>query len=121
LVKFANANVAGVTKVVDMRNFQEHGTPDKRFHVENFKLMPSNQIHAPVWYIDGEDPRDIASDMRAIANFLIGLAEGVFVGCVDQRLSKRFPLCFELIVSPDPKVPVRYRLTIDASKVQFPK
>lgn len=118
--KFVNGYVDGVTKVVEMRNFQEHGTSEKRLHVENFRLMPSNQIRAPVWYVDGENPRDIASNMTSIANFLINLAEGVFVGCVDQRLSRRFPLCFELIETPDPVVPVRFRLTIDSSKLVIP-
>jgi hypothetical protein len=119
-VKFLNGCADGVTRVVELRNFQEHGTSEKRLHVENFRLMPSNQIRAPVWFIDGENPRDIASDMTSISSFLISLAEGVFVGCVDQRLSRRFPLCFELIETPDPKVPVRFRLTIDSSKLVLP-
>lgn len=119
-VRFINGYVDGVWKVVELRNFQEHGTSAKRLHVENFRLMPSNQILAPVWYVDGEDPRNIASEMTAIASFLIDLAEGVFVGCVDQRLSRRFPLCFESIKTPDPAVPVRFRLTIDSSKLAWP-
>lgn len=116
-VKFVNGYVDGVSKIVELRNFQEHGTSKKRLHVKNFRLMPSNQIQAPGWYVDGDNPRDIASDMTAIASFLIDLAEGVFVGCVDQRLSRRFPLCFESIKTPDPTVPVRFRLTIDNSKL----
>jgi hypothetical protein len=119
-VKFINGYVDGVTKVVELRNFQEHGTSEKRLHVENFRLMPSNQIRAPVWYIDGEAPRDIANDMTSIASFLTDLAEGAFVGCVDQRLSQRFPMCFESIETPDPAVPVRFRLTIDHSKLVWP-
>lgn len=119
-VKFVNGYVDGVSKVVELRNFQEHGTSAKRLHVENFRQMPSNQIRAPVWYVDGEDPRDIASDMTAIVSFLIDLAEGAFVGCVDQRLSQRFPLCFESIETPNPAVPVRFRLTVDGSKLVWP-
>lgn len=119
-VKFINGYVDGVSKAIELRNFQEHGTSAKRLHVENFRLMPSNQIRAPVWYVNGENPRDITSDMTAIASFLIDLAEGIFVGCVDQRLSRRFPWCFETIKTPDPAVPVRFRLTIDGSKLVWP-
>jgi hypothetical protein len=119
-VKFVNGYVDRVSRVVELRNFQEHGTTAKRLHVENFRLMPSNQIRAPGWYLDGENPRDISSDMTAISSFLIDLAEGVFVGCVDQQLSRRFPLCFESIKIPDPIVPVRFRLTIDSSKLVWP-
>jgi hypothetical protein len=119
-VKFINEYVDRVSRIVELRNFQEHGTALKRLQVENFRLMPTNQIRAPVWYIDGENPCDISSDMDAIASLLIELAENVFVGCVDQRLSGRFPLCFEYIETPDPTVPVRYRLTIDSTKLVWP-
>lgn len=118
-VKFTNGRLDVVTKIVELRNSQEHGTTTKRLQVDNFRLMSSNQIRAPVWYLDGEGPRDIANDMKAITTFLIELAEGVFVGCVDQRLSGRFPLCFEHIEAPEPKAPVRFRLTIDTSKLTF--
>ncbi len=70
-VKFINGHADGVSKVVELRNFQEHGTSTKRLHVENFRLMPTNQIQAPVWYIDGENPRDIASDRHLSPAFLL--------------------------------------------------
>lgn len=120
LVKFVNGYVDVVSRIVELRNFQEHGTGTKRLHVENFRLTPSNQIQTPVWFVDGEEPRDIAKDMTSLASILIDLAEGVFVGCVDQRLSQRFPMCFESIEMPNPSAPVRFRLTIDSSKLIFP-
>lgn len=120
LVKFVNGYVDVVSRVVELRNFQEHGTAAKRLHVENFRLTPSNQIKSPVWFLDGEEPRDIAKEMTSLSSILIDLAEGVFVGCVDQRLSHRLPMCFELIETPNPSSPVRFRLTIDSSKLVFP-
>ena len=80
--------------------------------------MPTNQIKAPVWYLEGETPRDIKADMAFIENSLIDLAEGAFVGSVINTLAGAFPMCFRYNENPTPEAPVRYELVVDMSRMQ---
>jgi hypothetical protein len=105
------------TRIVDLRNFQEHGAPKRRLTVENFSSQPDGHIRLPVWYLTGETPKDIVFEMNAITDRLIDLAEGTFVGCVSEKLSQTFPWCFECVDNPPAAVPVRFRLTADLSRL----
>jgi hypothetical protein len=81
-------------------------------------MMPTNQIKAPVWYLVGETPRDIQTDMSFIENSLIDLAEGAFVGCVDYCLKGAFPMRFQFNENPKLEAPVRYELVVDVSQLR---
>jgi len=117
LIKYLSGFTSCAARVGKLRDGQEHsGSTAARLYVENFKMMPTNQIRAPVWHLEGEQPRDINSDMSFIEKSLIELVEGTFVGCVDYCLPDRFPMCFKFNDNPKPEAPVRYELVIDMSR-----
>jgi hypothetical protein len=117
LIKYLTGFTGFAARVGKLRDGQEHsGSTAARLYVENFKMMPTNQIRAPVWYLEGEQPRDINTDMSFIEKSLIELVEGAFVGCVDYCLPDRFPMCFKFNDNPKPEAPVRYELVIDMSR-----
>ena len=119
LEQFLSGFIKFATRVVKLRDAQEHSaTTTERLFVENFRMMPTNQIKAPVWYLEGETPRDIKADMAFIENSLIDLAEGAFVGSVINTLAGAFPMCFRYNENPTPEAPVRYELVVDMSRMQ---
>jgi hypothetical protein len=108
----------GVKRIIEFRNGQEHAsTTTAKLHVKNYEMMATNQIRQPVWFLDGEEPDDIAAHMHAISEFLMRFAELTFVGCVDATLPEWPPMAFEAIDPVDPECPTRYRLTIDPSRL----
>ncbi len=110
----------GATRIVTLRDGQEHkATTGAKLHIENFRLLPSNEILVPTWYLEGEDPAPVADEMQAISEFLIDLAETAFVGSIYHHLASWPPQVFEEIETPDPKAPVRYRLTIDVGQLNL--
>jgi hypothetical protein len=119
LVQYLNEFTKFATRVVKLRDGQEHSvSTTARLYVENFRMMPTNQIKAPVWYLEGETPRDIQADMSFIENSLIDLAEGAFIGCVANCLNGAFPMCFQFNENPKPEAPVRYELVVDVSQLR---
>lgn len=82
-------------------------------------MMATNQIRRPVWFLDGEEPEDIAAHMNAIPDFLLRFAESTFVGCVDATQKEWPPVQFEVVEPIDPECPVRYYLLIDPSRLNF--
>lgn len=121
LIVFLGGSIDGTRRIIELRNGQEHGptTKGKKLVLSNFQMMPTNQIRSPVWFLEGEEPEDIAAHMNAIPDFLLNLAEAMFVGCVDAILTEWPPFRFVGIDPVDPECPVRYQLTIDASRMQF--
>ncbi len=121
LATYLQEFVAGTKQLIAFRNGQEHvaTTQGPRLQVRNFELMPTNQLRHPVWYLDGQEPGNIAAQTQAIPEFLLGLAEAMFVGCVDATLTEWPPVFFERIEEVDPECPMRYRLTIDVSGLRF--
>lgn len=122
LVTYLQDFGGGTKRIIELRNGQEHAatTKGQKLHVKNFEMMATNQLRRPVWFLEGEQPEDIAANMHAVPEFLLRLAESTFVGCVDTTLPKWPPMCFEVIDPVDPECPTRYRLTIDPSRLQFP-
>lgn len=121
LVAYLGGFVEGTKRIIELRNGQEHGptTKGQKLIVKNFQMMPTNQIRRPVWFLEGEQPEDIAAHMEAIPEFLLNLAEATFVGCIDSTQQEWPPLQFEEISPIDPECPTRYRLTIDPGRLPF--
>lgn len=118
VVKYLTASLDFAARVVKLRNGQEHhATSTNRLYVDNFRMMPTNQIRQPVWYLEGETPQDIQAHMAVIAGRLIDLVEGAFVGCVVHKLPDRFPrMCFVHVEQPPAEAPVKFKLIIDMSQ-----
>jgi hypothetical protein len=124
LIAYLQTCVDGTSRIINMRNGQEHAATTKvpRLNIRNYEMLPTNQIRQPTWFLDGEEPIDIASEMDAISNFLLDLAETIFVGCIDAVLTDDQwpPLYIEEIEPVDPECPMHYKLSIDPRKLNFP-
>ena len=121
LVKWLGEGIQITKRVVDLRNAQEHATTGARpLQVKNFHALPSNDIRAPVWLIEGEAPMDIGSEMEQIASEFLNLAEGMLAGCIGAHLPTFPPMILYVDPDPDPQCPVRYKLTIDGRRFSFP-
>ena len=109
--------VAGTKRVIDMRNGQEHAVSTKglRLHAHNFDLMPNNQIRHPVWFLAGEEPADIATEMQAVPDFLLRLAEHMLLTCALASAQAWPPLRIERVEQPNPECPIRYAIGFDLS------
>jgi hypothetical protein len=103
-----------------LRNFQEHPTKHKKTTIENFKLTPDGKsIVVPQWHITGEEPNAIKEDMDAIVNFLLEIAEAMFIHAVMSAVKKEIPFGIEKITEVNPAAPMQYRLTLDMSKISL--
>lgn len=122
LTEFVKANADSVRHLVDLRNFHEHPGSLKT-EIENFSLSPDARIQVPTWHVSNEPPIPIREEMLASIDFLIQLAEMMLIYLVLLRLSKKFPfIVIEIPVGDiDPNVPIRYRLSIDPSKLRMPE
>jgi hypothetical protein len=118
VVNYLGTSIKFASRVVKLRDGQEHSaTSPDRLYVDNFRMMPTNQVRTPVWYLEGEPPQDIHADMTTVAGCLIELVEGTFVLCVAQNVPDHFPrMCFVSVEHPAPEAPVRYQLVIDRAQ-----
>lgn len=119
VTEFVQTNAPGVRYLIELRNYQEH--PDaKRTVIENFAVMPNGTISVPMWYVSGETPRPIGEEMPAAVAFLVQMAEAMLIHLVMHAVDKRFPFIIQELSAGqvDPKMPIKYRLSIDVSKLK---
>jgi hypothetical protein len=119
VTKFVRNNAATVAYLIDLRNFQEH--PDaKRTTISNFAVMPDNSMSVPMWHVSGETPQPIHEEMPAATEFLVRMAEEMLLYLVLHTVDKRWPFIIEHVdaTQANPKVPIKYRLSIDLSKLR---
>lgn len=119
---FIQDNVDEVRYLIELRNFHEHPKKIKTV-VENFRILPNGQIQTPAWHIAGRgpiEPHSIKEEVIAIVNFLRDIAEAMFIHLLMHRLSKKFPFCVYEVPKSEikPTLPIRYRLSIDVTKMQ---
>jgi hypothetical protein len=120
LTEFVTANTAEVRYLIDLRNFHEH--PNKiKTEIDNFTLMPDAKIQVPMWHISNEPPRPIKEEMLASITFLIQLAEAMLIHLVMHKVSKQAPYIVVEVpdTDVDPNVPIKYRLSIDLTKLKM--
>lgn len=119
VTEFVRTNAAAVRYLIELRNWQEHPNA-KRTVVANFSVAPDGSLTPPMWHVSGETPSSIRDDMLAGVEFLVGIAEVMLIHVVMHAVDKRIPF---IIVEVDrehlnPGLPIRYRLSIDASKLR---
>jgi hypothetical protein len=120
LTEFVKANATGVRHLIELRNYQEHPGA-KRTVIENFVVMPNGTISVPMWYVSGETPRPIGEEMPAAVAFLVQMAEAMLIHLVMHSVDKRFPFIIQELDADhiNPKMPIKYRLSIDVSKLRI--
>ena len=118
--EFVKKNANGVRYIIDLRNFHEH-PKEKRTSIMNFSLPPDSSIQLPMWCITGHPPRPIQEEMFAIVDFLMQMAEAMFIHLVMRSITSGFPFVIEMVPDEeiDLKAPIKYRLTLDASRLTF--
>lgn len=124
ITKFVRANAGGVRYLVDLRNYHEHPKKKIRTAIENFRVLPDRRIQVPSWRIigiDGYEPNSISDEMSAAVGFLLDIAESMFINLVLHHVSPKFPYIIEGVPeeSINEKCPIRYRLSLDVSKLKF--
>lgn len=122
MILWLNEIVGSIKHVIDLRNGQEHSstTKGRALIFKNFHMLPSNQVHIPVWFLDGGNPTDISDEMAMITATLLQFAEVMFIASIDANLPEFPPMFLTHNDKPDPNCPVMYKLVIDHTKFQFP-
>lgn len=123
LTIFVKKNADGVRYLIDLRNFHEH-PKQIRTIIENFRVLPDGQIQSPMWYLSGDklsEPHPIREEMAAAVDFLRDMAEAMLIHLVMQRVSCKLPFVIEVIQDDklDPILPIKYRLSLDISRLSF--
>jgi hypothetical protein len=123
LVKFVRGNAPMVRYLIELRNFHEH-PKDIETIIQNFHVIPSGEIQAPNWKlvgIENQEARSVKDEMHAAIVFLIQLAETMLIYLVMHRVSGQFPFVADEIPDEnvDPNLPIKYRLTIDNTKLKM--
>jgi hypothetical protein len=120
LTVFVKSNAAAVCHLVNLRNFHEHPRELKTV-IENFLFLPEGKVQVPTWYVSDQAPMPIKEEMPIFTQFIVQLAEVMLIHLVMQTISKKWP--FIVIQVPDsevdPAVPIRYRLSLDLSKLSI--
>lgn len=122
ITQFVRDNADLARYLTELRNYQEHAKRDKSTRIENVRIGPDGNPMVPMWYITGSQPRPLHAEMRIGVAALVEMAELMLIHLVDERLDTRWPF---VIVDHaesdiDPELPIRYRLTVDASKLGLP-
>ncbi|MGE8451065.1 MAG: hypothetical protein ACN6OP_10695 [Pseudomonadales bacterium] len=123
MVQWFRKMVPAITRIVNFRNGQEHIGTTKGLPLvtKNFEMLPTNEVHVPVWYLEGERPSSITDEMPRMVNHLLHFAETMFVACVNANLPTFPPMVLQLNEKPDPLCPISYTRVIDASRFTLPE
>jgi hypothetical protein len=122
LTEFVLSNRESVKYLIDLRNFHEHPGATRTI-IHNFLVLPSGQIQVPTWEMAGKSAtkaKAIDVELSAAVGFVQEIAEAMFIHLLLRRLSPAFPYYVEQVADDDidPALPIRYRLSIDFSRLQ---
>jgi hypothetical protein len=122
LTEFVRGNAAAVRYLIDLRNFHEHPRK-RRTIIENFSLTPDSRIQVPMWHLSDQQPRPIKDEMIAATDFLLQLAETMLIHLVMHAVTHKFPFVVEEIQEDriNPDIPIRYKLSVDFSRLRMGK
>ncbi len=100
--------------ITDLRNHQEHPQKNKKTHINNFRLLPHNQIGFPTWHVTGNEEFDIRTDMDNIINFLMQFFEVLMFNCIMINLNTKLIYKVEDIPEEqrDKNCPIRFKLVV---------
>ena len=120
-LKFLEQFAPQVRRLIAWRDGLEHRiTTTRKLVVRNFEHMPDNNLRLPSWQLEGEDPEPIDVHARELPSFLLDFAEGMFIACADATRKSWPPTQIEVVDPVDPKCPIRYRVSIDSSRLTYP-
>ncbi len=114
-----------IRPLVRLRNAVEHpGGGSGTLHVDNFtsEVVGSTVVVVePVWYLDQDEKSPIVRDMGVFTDNLLTLCEQTLILCL-EKFKKNFPIVIAEVAQADrdPHCPVRYKMTVDTSKIAFP-
>jgi hypothetical protein len=120
VTKFVAANASDVRYLIELRNYQEH--PGAKLTViNNFAVMPNKAISMPMWHVSGETPRPIREEMQTATEFLVQMTEVMLIRLVMHTVDQGFPFIIQKLDAAEvnPKMPIKYRLSIDISKLKI--
>lgn len=108
-----------LSRIVNLRNFQEHPNDDKKTEIKNYTLLPEIAIKQPEWFVTGDSPRFILEDMSAILTYLFSFGESLFIHAVMENVTKKYPYKIYEIQQDkiDKNCPVAYTLSFDLATV----
>ena len=123
LTEFVRSNSESVKYLIDLRNFHEHPGATRTI-IHNFRVLPNGQIQVPTWEMIGEittSAQPVDLELSAAIDFARDIAEAMFIHLLLRRLSPAFPYYIEQVDDGkiDPALPIRYRLSIDFSRLQM--
>lgn len=106
--------------LIDLRNAQEHPKAELATIIQNVRIQPDGSPAAPMWFVTGSTPRPIHLEAPAAIERMIEMAELMLIFLVDQCLDPRWPFFIEEIPGPsrDPSQPIRFRLSVDGSRLR---
>ncbi len=115
---FVRKNAPAVRYLIELRNWQEHPNA-KRTVVANFSVAPDGSLTPPTWHVTGEAPQPVRDEMFAGVDFLVDIAEAMLIHLVMHAADKRIPFIIVQVdpAHADPALPMRYRLSIDPSRL----
>lgn len=102
----------GGERIGHLRDAQEHGQAHK-LKVKNFHALPNNDVSVPLINLDDTGWVTLESEVDQIQEFLIGLTECCFIGCLEQVLSKDFSFSFVVVENPPLNKPIKYKLSLN--------
>jgi hypothetical protein len=114
-----------IRPLVRMRNAVEHpGGRSGTLHVENFTaevVASTIMVLEPVWYLNNDEKSPIVRDMGVFTDNLLTLCEQTLILCL-EKFKKNFPIVIAEVAEADrdPHCPVRYKMTVDTSKIALP-
>jgi hypothetical protein len=106
--------------LIDLRNGQEHPKRERSTHIQNVRVQPDGSVAPPVWFVTGAAPRAIHLEAAAAIERMIEMAELMLVHLVDECLDARWPFVVQELVPSerDITMPIRYKLTVDMSRLR---
>lgn len=125
LAEFLAEDQPWIKRIVDMRNAVEH--PESKtgpLNVSNFEVFEDRDskrrvFREPVWFMNGERPSSIVSDMKTMLHNLLGFSENILVVAYVQSNPGSAIQFAEIPESDrDPKCPVRLRAVLDETKIK---
>lgn len=125
LVKLLQDDEAWIKDVIDMRNTVEH--PASKLgplQILNVELVATNEsgqrfFQGPVWFLNGEEPFSIPTDMNVITDNILRFAEDLLIASYIQ-LHPDSAIQFAEIPENErnPDSPIRLRAVLDKSKIK---
>lgn len=121
IVDFLTSINPDISRIVNFRNAQEHVNTTKgtSLVIRNFFLLPTNEVHVPIWNLENEQPTSIADELPIMLNNLLIFAETMLIACIDLNLPDFPQMLVQQIEEPKLLCPVKYKIVLDARKFQL--